>query len=227
MEANAYSRGELIVMTNGIINDTRLREMGFELSPQYSGREVSKILRRALLVESFSRMCLIYKSTPRYIKLIERDGRDYVCISNDAFTFLSGILIMTILFLKKNNLYPCLILVESDTYISFEIVDALIKNPFRIEDVSKKQSEGSRTYIMFDKATGLYKIGRSKNVFHREATLSGGVPLIQTILVHTENIEAILHKEYATKRIRGEWFSLDQSDISQITNKYGFEKLNN
>lgn len=227
MEAKAYSRGELIIMTSGIINDALICDMGFELSPQYTHEQAIKMLRRMLLVESFKELCLQYKCTAKYIKLIERNGRDYVCVSWGAFTKLSGLLSMALLFLKNTNAYPYLILDDGDTYIGLEVVDTLNKRPFPIESISSKIAESCQTYIMYDEATGLYKIGRSKNISTREATLAGAIPLIKTILTHTENFEAALHKEYAAKRIRGEWFSLNKIDLRQIVAKYGFKRANN
>jgi hypothetical protein len=73
-------------------------------------------------------------------------------------------------------------------------------------------------YLMIDNNTGYYKIGRSKNPKIRESTLQSEKPTIQMIFniegkVHDEKA---LHDMYSDKRIRGEWFDLNGSDIIQI-----------
>lgn len=73
----------------------------------------------------------------------------------------------------------------------------------------------------------LTKIGSSRNVHQRFKDLLCGCP-VEIIVTHTlesENyikIEAILHKRYDKKRIRGEWFNLSSQDIADIEKEYGF-----
>lgn len=79
------------------------------------------------------------------------------------------------------------------------------------------------TYLMRDNSTGCYKIGISKKPEYRERTLQSEKPSIEMLcakpypnkkLAHA--IEQALHKVYADKRVRGEWFRLDVTDIKQI-----------
>ena len=74
-------------------------------------------------------------------------------------------------------------------------------------------------YLMYDSATGLYKIGKSFNPNTREKTLGGQTPLIS--LIHTTKhktpkMEKELHEKYKNKRVRGEWFELTQEDVEFI-----------
>lgn len=73
-------------------------------------------------------------------------------------------------------------------------------------------------YLMFDKLNGRYKIGISKNPQYRETTLQSEKPdiVLHSYFDGTLSDEKELHKIFAPKRIRGEWFNLDKSDINKI-----------
>jgi hypothetical protein len=73
-------------------------------------------------------------------------------------------------------------------------------------------------YLMKDEINGCYKIGRAQNPEYREKTLQSEKPFI--VLVEAweglESDETVLHKTYAEKRIRGEWFRLTESDVFDV-----------
>ena len=78
-------------------------------------------------------------------------------------------------------------------------------------------------YLMKDYNTGYYKIGISNSPEYREKTLQSEKPTIEMIcnkkyvsrrIAHS--IEQALHKTFADKRVRGEWFDLDSSDVKEI-----------
>ena len=73
-------------------------------------------------------------------------------------------------------------------------------------------------YVMIDKNTGYYKIGRSKNPKTRERTLQSEKPTIEMLFFSEAKMsdEKTLHDKYYDKRIRGEWFDLKGSDILEI-----------
>ena len=77
----------------------------------------------------------------------------------------------------------------------------------------------SHIYVMYDENNGYYKIGRSINPKFREKTLQAEAPKVTALFVspltYAAN-EQVLHREFAQKRIRGEWFSLCSSDIDYI-----------
>lgn len=68
---------------------------------------------------------------------------------------------------------------------------------------------------------GLYKIGRSKSPLDRVEQLKCGIP-IELELLHSVSCEdyfraeAELHRRYAPKRVKGEWFRLDAEDVETI-----------
>ena len=65
---------------------------------------------------------------------------------------------------------------------------------------------------------GFYKIGISSNPGVREKTLQSQEPEIE-LLFYSEGSyedERTLHEIFVEKRVRGEWFSLDERDIDFI-----------
>jgi|GEM_PF-4190555 len=92
---------------------------------------------------------------------------------------------------------------------------------YGVEPKCKKSFEFTRIYIAFDEHTGLYKIGRSMEPERREKTLMSEKPTIRHIYVSDMvpfKTESELHRKFKHKRGRGEWFNLDQEDISFIKN---------
>lgn len=91
-----------------------------------------------------------------------------------------------------------------------------------IDDISPKE-EACYVYLMWDTTNGFHKIGISNNPRYRERTLQSEKPTIELLKAKqyptrliAEAIEAALHKAYADKRLRGEWFNLSPSDIEHI-----------
>lgn len=79
------------------------------------------------------------------------------------------------------------------------------------------------TYIMLDPMTGWYKIGKSKNVRRRLSTYC--VPQFEIVLVADGDLENEVHKAYKNKRLRGEWFKLEDKDLEHLQRLYGFRKV--
>lgn len=78
-------------------------------------------------------------------------------------------------------------------------------------------------YLMVDTTNNFHKIGISNNPKYREHTLQSDKPTIELLCAKkypsrtiAEAIEFALHKAYANKRIRGEWFNLDASDVEDV-----------
>ena len=86
--------------------------------------------------------------------------------------------------------------------------------------------ELSFVYIMYNHATGLYKIGITKDKKYRIKRLiaqSGcNIEYVLVIQLHTEydesarNTEELLHEFFSSKRQKGEWFNLDVRDLVAI-----------
>ena len=78
-------------------------------------------------------------------------------------------------------------------------------------------------YLMKDQTNNYYKIGYSKTPEYRERTLQSEKPTIEMICHKrlpsrkmADAFEKALHNAFADKRIRGEWFNLDDNDVAQI-----------
>ena len=79
-------------------------------------------------------------------------------------------------------------------------------------------------YLMLNRRNGYFKIGKSKNsrtLKNREKTLQSEEPdmIIVGLWIVKENYEKILHLEFKDKRLRGEWFKLEEIDLNFLHNK--------
>ena len=78
-------------------------------------------------------------------------------------------------------------------------------------------------YLMKDKANGYHKIGISNTPEYRERTLQSEKPSIELLACKkfptrkiAEAIESALHAAYSQRRLRGEWFNLNEEDVAAI-----------
>lgn len=78
-------------------------------------------------------------------------------------------------------------------------------------------------YLMIDTTNNFYKIGISNKPKYREKTLQSDKPTIELLCCKSfpnrktaEILEKTLHKFYESKRIRGEWFNLNEFEIKDI-----------
>ena len=91
-----------------------------------------------------------------------------------------------------------------------------------IKNLKSSEFKGKTTkvYVMIDKNTGYYKIGKSTNPKFRERTLQSEKPTIEMIFNKEakHRNEKKLHEMFKENRIRGEWFDLNGSDLIKIKN---------
>ena len=88
----------------------------------------------------------------------------------------------------------------------------------------KNEESGScYVYLMHDLSNGYYKIGISNKPEYRERTLQSEKPTIELLCAKVFPnralacaLESALHRVYKDKRIRGEWFVLEESDIIDL-----------
>lgn len=105
-------------------------------------------------------------------------------------------------------------------YVPFVNTD--VKKTDHKENISNNKSQTSKestfVYLMYNNNNGYYKIGYSSNPKYREKTLQAEESDIVLIdkWISTQVVENLLHKRIKEKRLRGEWFNLDESDIAQI-----------
>ena len=88
--------------------------------------------------------------------------------------------------------------------------------------IDTKKLTHTKTYVIQNSITGLYKIGRTrqKNVNIRLAQISGNGGVNTLVMTINKNVENKLHKQYKSKRLSGEWFNLTTKDIKEIGAKY-------
>jgi hypothetical protein len=94
-----------------------------------------------------------------------------------------------------------------------KVVDSLKKT----EKPKYKKLKISYTYLMRNNRNGYIKIGYSGNPTFREATLQSEEPKIDLIFKVKTVIEEelFLHEKFSQKRIRGEWFNLNDQDLEE------------
>ena len=81
-----------------------------------------------------------------------------------------------------------------------------------------KPTDENVIYLLLDLKHGNIKVGRSAKITQREKTLQAEAPKIETIAFWKapKEVERHLHKTFAAKRLRGEWFQLTFSDMHEI-----------
>jgi len=76
----------------------------------------------------------------------------------------------------------------------------------------------TQVYLMLDTTNNFYKIGCSKQPRYREKTLQSEKPTIELLFCFegSRKDEKYLHEHFKEKRIRGEWFHLDDDGVAYI-----------
>lgn len=89
--------------------------------------------------------------------------------------------------------------------------------------IEKNINEECFVYLMIDTTNNFHKIGISNNPKYREKTLQSDKPTIELLYAKVfpnrkiaENLEKTLHEVYSHKRLRGEWFELNNDEINEI-----------
>ena len=85
-------------------------------------------------------------------------------------------------------------------------------------DKCRSLEKKTETYLVKNLTTGLVKIGKTsqgveKRVSQFQSMSGGDCEIIHTI---NRDVEAELHRGFNEKRVIGEWFKLDECDISKI-----------
>ena len=117
-------------------------------------------------------------------------------------------------------LSPVLSLVHYPCHLYNESIMEKVINVFchRLQHSTVDNSKnGTQTYILTDE-TGLYKIGKSKDVKRRVRSLMIGNPNIRLVARIPKDVESVLHDLFKEKRVAGEWFRLTKSDLERVKN---------
>lgn len=110
--------------------------------------------------------------------------------------------------------------------IIFNEIKTLISNELKNQltlpatNNKNKKQRTQKTYIIKEKSTGLYKIGKSVDPQKRERTLLSQKPDLEIIKIFPDNIEIDLHRRFSKCRVRGEWFNLTKSQLFFICNHF-------
>ena len=76
-------------------------------------------------------------------------------------------------------------------------------------------------YVYIIKCEAFHKIGWTISIAARLRDLSVGNPFELTLVqlfsfTNARAVETVLHQAFSSKRVRGEWFTLDSTDINKI-----------
>lgn len=84
-----------------------------------------------------------------------------------------------------------------------------------------KSAHKVQTYVVYNPATKLTKIGRSTNYELRIQTIESKLlTRLIVICVINADYELVLHKMYKYQRVIDEWFNLSNENHVQIRNKF-------
>lgn len=102
-------------------------------------------------------------------------------------------------------------------------VPVLNREDIKAEKDISRDGEECYVYLMVDITNNNYKIGISNRPEWRERTLQSEKPTIELVATKkfvkrkiASSIEKALHQAYSNKRIRGEWFQLDEVEVEEI-----------
>ena len=83
------------------------------------------------------------------------------------------------------------------------------------------------TYLVRDNKSGYIKIGRTGRISSRIRSLRSVYKDITIMYLLDKDVEKELHHKYELYRMYGEWFHLDDNQISEIVDLYGFYEFKN
>ena len=114
----------------------------------------------------------------------------------------------TIIAKNVKGIIPVKLINRSDFY----------KDLLGIKELPIEQPDNQYVYLMLNKRNNYIKIGKSIRPAFREKTLQADEPDIEVITFWKapSTLERQLHKQFALKRQRGEWFKLNLKDLMQI-----------
>jgi len=178
-----------------------------------------------------------FEKTPFKVNIIEMPFSEYLLQEKKENIFLNGYLYSYYGDVVNNAFHFCCVSLdtEKEGYLTFKnddilnVVAYIEYTAFYFEDndtsTQKKQKRGNyKTYVMIDLNSNLYKIGKAYNPQVREVTLQSEKPSVKLIMINdSADLESRLHLEFSKKRVRGEWFSLDKSDLTKILTEFNFK----
>jgi len=91
--------------------------------------------------------------------------------------------------------------------------------------IESEMEKGKHVYLIADPTFGLrVKVGTTRDVTRRLNELQTGsstdLHLITAVAYSSktaDEVEQMIHRKYASKNVRGEWFDLSPEDVKEIT----------
>lgn len=213
-----YLSTELLTKTISSISEFRINFLNNSVDILYNEDELieftsflSELLEKSILIrEDNEKLGFLLDGTV----ISNKDLLFTVLSTKDNIVILKTINILLKYFLNKGDdgLINCIYL----------MLPTILDNIISLKTV--KLTEKQKTYLMNDSNTGYTKIGKTVNPKSRERTLQSEKPTISLFAICDDLVETKLHKQYESKRIRGEWFKLEENDINDILNNYKFIK---
>ena len=192
---------------DGIIDEFQIIE-----NPLKDGSPWKQLLETKILITQNELSNLIEKEFSKW-KIKFKNRKDFI-IGYSSNERAQGILMQTIIkdFAKE---YKNLVLQEITNYKP--LYERVVNNSI------ESFIQNCHVYLMHDTTNNYYKIGISNKPEYREKTLQGDKPTIDLICSKdfpnrriAQSIENALHSNFSSKRIRGEWFDLNQSEVLNI-----------
>lgn len=144
-----------------------------------------------------------------------------------SFYFVVQMMVFYTLFNQPFNILVFFVILILNVGITFDLFMP-DSRPINLKDwiVERKADHGGYVYILKDvEVTQTYKIGKTVRPYERMKRFAVELPF-QTKLIHViqcddpSGLEAMLHRHFAEKRVRGEWFNLSQHDIDWLFQIY-------
>ena len=159
----------------------------------------------------------IFKNIDNEIKYWEDNNVFFTNIDDIKFRCADHLLWTNIISLDKFN---HLIKDNSSQLINWQHLNIPKLNDDDKIIKQKNKDSINKTYLMKDKNTGFYKIGKSTNPKFREQTLQSEKPTIKMVKIWEKDIEKELHSLYKSFRVRGEWFNLSNIQLKYICTNF-------
>lgn len=144
------------------------------------------------------------------------DGIEYEFITDNGMLISTEDALMLISELKK------VIKINKKHGITKDFIDndtKLLYNRYleSIRNVKSAEDNGA-IYLIKSEASGLFKIGKTIDIHKRLAQIKTADPSCKVVFVHYEvascnKKEKEIHNHFSCKRVTGEWFNLDDTDI--------------